>query len=265
MILNSNERNSLYGVPTLTEAERTEYFTFNDAELKVLYSFKSINSSIYYATGLVFFKLRYTLIDFTYREVTKERQHIMQRYFPNKPSPRTFPTDKDAIGRIEKKILASVDFSRFKGKVKEDALKQLKAAISLHPRQRQLCQAFLNFLIKNNIAIPSYSTVCDTVSTLWNDELARLTKAYYRYSTKSDRKAIYSLLVKTDDRYRIISIRKDMKDFTTQEVRDELDKHGELKVIFLIARKVLPTLKLPKATVNYYAQLINYYNPRKII
>ena len=107
-LLTNEERRSLYDPPALNDAERIEYFTFTEAETKTLYSFDRIDYAIYFSISLAFFKLKYTLINFTYRDVTLERQHVMQRYFPNKESPRGFPDDKDAISKIENKILSTL-------------------------------------------------------------------------------------------------------------------------------------------------------------
>lgn len=40
MLLTAEERRALYACPTLDDRERNEYFTFNEAEIKTLKSFK---------------------------------------------------------------------------------------------------------------------------------------------------------------------------------------------------------------------------------
>jgi len=121
-LLTTVERLSLYAPPSLNDAERVEYFTFSDDEIKALYSFNNIEHAVYFASALAYFKLKYTLVNFTYQDVTLDRQYIMQRYFQNQASPRTFPSDKDIIRRIENKMLNIVGFSRFSGEIAEKVL-----------------------------------------------------------------------------------------------------------------------------------------------
>lgn len=264
MLLTAEECRTLYAYPALNEAERNEYFTFNTCEVEAMRSFQHLEDAIYFAISLVCFKLKYTLVDFRYRDATRERQHVMQRYFSNQVTPRRFPTDKDAVARIENKVLAVVGFSRFRGQTADTITATLQKQASLYPRQRQLCKAFLNLLIKNHIAIPGITTVRHTVTQLWSNELARVIKTYYRYTHKAQRNQVLALLDKTDDKHRIISIKKDMKQFNTTDIQMELAKHRQLKVVFSIARTVLPKLQLPAATIDYYAQLINYYNGARL-
>jgi TnpA family transposase len=248
----------------LNDAERNEYFTFNKEEIKILKSFKQLNTAVYFAISLVFFKLKYTLVNFSYRDVTRERQHVMRRYFPYEAIPRNFPTDKDMIARIGNKVLATVGFSRFRGEVADKIISILQKQAIFYPRQRQLCKALLNLFLKNHIAIPGITTVQDCVTQIWNCEFARIRKTYHRYTSKSQRQQVLALLEKTDDHHRIVSIRKDMKQFTTTDIDAELEKHIQLKAVFFVAKDILPKLQLPTATINYYAELINYYNGARL-
>jgi len=56
-----------------------------------------------------------------------------------------------------------------------------------------------------------------------------------------------------------MSIRKDIKNFKTNELNKELDKLQKLKSIFDIALNVIPKFNIPATTLDYYAYLINYY------
>ncbi len=81
-LLTPAELLDIYGIPALSNIERQEYFTFNAEESKALYDFKYAKEAIYFAICLVFFNIKQTLGDFSYQNVTAERQHVMKRYFP---------------------------------------------------------------------------------------------------------------------------------------------------------------------------------------
>jgi hypothetical protein len=90
-LLSPAELLEIYGGPILNDAERRELFTFNEAETKALQNFQDPKNQLYFSICLVFFKIRRTFVDFTYRDVTAERQHVMERYFPQKPYPKSLP------------------------------------------------------------------------------------------------------------------------------------------------------------------------------
>lgn len=56
-LLSEEERKSLYDPPILNDAERTEYFTFNQDEIKIIKSFSLSEDSVLFAIKLVFFKI----------------------------------------------------------------------------------------------------------------------------------------------------------------------------------------------------------------
>lgn len=259
-LLSPTELLDIYGIPILNDIERQELFTFSEVEIKTLKGFKDIKDAVYFAICLVFFKTKKTLITFNYQDVTAERQYVMERYFPNQPSPRTLPTIYNKI-RIENKAITLCGYQRLTGEAEHRIKNELRESALYHPRQHQLCKELLNSLVKHHIAIPGYTTLQNIVSNVWNAENKRLVQSYLRYTDKSQRKTILSLLDKTDDGFhRILSIKKDMKGFKTHELWRELEKHEVLKPLFDIAKVVLPQLGLPKTTVNYYAHLIHYYD-----
>jgi TnpA family transposase len=258
-LLSPTEILEIYGVPVLNDTERQEYFTFNPAEIQTLKSFKAPEDAVYFAVALVFFKIKHTFIDFTYREVTPERQHVMTRYLSNKPIPKTLPPDHSKV-RIKNKILDLCEYQRFTGKMQDKILDALQQSASHHPRQRQLCKELLHAFVRNRVVIPGHSILQDIVSKVWNKENKRVIQSYLRYTTKIQRKVVLSLLDKTNDLHHIISIRQDMKSFNTHDLWKELEKHDHLAPIFKIAGEVLPKLELPAATVAYYATLVQYYS-----
>lgn len=262
-LLSQTELFDIYNAPTLNDIERREYFTLNKKEIKVLKKIKRIEDAVYFAICLIFFKMKCTLVSFGYQDTTEERRYIVERYFPNKSPPKSFPKNRSIIF-IENKVLKVCDYQRFTEKTFSNIKQELQQLAPNNPRQRQLCKAFLDLLTKHRIAIPGYSTIQSVISDTWNHRNNQVIKTYVRHTTQNQRVTILSLLDKTDKRHRIVSIKKEMKDFSTNELWQEIDKYSFLKPIFEIAKMVLPKLKLPTATIDYYASLINYYNGARL-
>jgi hypothetical protein len=262
-LLTPAELLDLYGTPLLDETERREYFTLSKSELKVLKSLKNTEEAVYFTVCLAFFKIKRTFVDFGYQDITEERRHIMDRYFPNKSPPKSLPKDRYTISRIENKVLKLCNYNRFTDKVSGNVKLELEQLVFSNPRQRKLCKAFLDLLTKHRIAIPSPSKIQRIVSDAWNNKNAQMIKAYIRHTSKSQRETISLLLNKTEQTY-IISIKKDMKDFDTNELWKEIEKYNAIQPVFEIAKLILPKLQLPIVTIDYYATLINYYNAARL-
>lgn len=263
-LLTPTELLNIYSSPKLNDTERREYFTLNKNEINILKSFKSIEESVYFAISLIFFKMKRTIVAFGYQDTTEERRHIMERYFPDRSIPKSFPKNRSTILRIENKVLNLCNYQRFTETVLNNITPTLLQSASSNPRQRQLCKTFLDLLTKQRIATPGYSTIQKIVSNIWNCRNKQIITAYIRHTTKKQREIILSLLDKAGKYHNIINIKKDMKDFRTNELRQEINKLDTLKSIFAIATTVLPKLKLPPTTIDYYATLINYYNGAKL-
>ena len=161
-------------------------------------------------------------------------------------------------------MLSILGARRFSGETARSITKRLSAQAAQYPRQRQLLKAFLALLAQESIARPPFTTVQKCITQIWNSEISRITRAYYRYTRKKQRAMLSVLLDKTDDGYPIINLRQDMKRFTTQHIDLELKKHQQLEAIFSIAKDILPKLLLPAATIEYYAGLINYYSGTRL-
>lgn len=259
-LLTTEEQWDIYSPPVLNQFERIQHFTLSPEEIKILKSFQSIEASVYFALCLVFLKLKKTLVNFSYQDVTLERQHVMERYFPTKNSPRSFPTDRDLIARIENKALAVYGYHRCTHQRTSEIQADLQSQAAGHPRQRKLCKTLLDLFVKHRVAIPPYSPLQKIVTNVWSKENSRIINAYHRHTNKEQRNVVLSLLDKADKFHRIVTISQDMKNFTNIALNEEIEKQNQLKPIFEIAKTVIPKLKLPTTTVNYYASLIDYYN-----
>lgn len=259
-LLSTEEQWDIYSVPVLTPFERAQYFTLNPEEIKTLKSFRNIESSVYFAICLVFLKLKGTLVNFKYQDVTLERQYIMEHYFPTRKSPRSFPSSRDSIATIENKALSLCGYHRCTEQHIQKIQTLLQQQAAQHPRQRKLCKILLDLFAKHRLAIPPYSLLQSIVTKVWNKENQRIVALYHRHTTKKERKTIYSLLDKTDEGNRIVSLKQDMRGFNNAVLKDEIEKLKQLKPIFTVATRVLPKLKLPTTAISYYAGLIDYYN-----
>ncbi|MFA6060545.1 MAG: Tn3 family transposase [Taibaiella sp.] len=261
--LSSDQRRAIYAAPVFLPTERDFYFNLTAQESKFMRSLDNSTQAVYFIISLAYFKKKKTLVKFTYQSSTHDRRYVMKRYFLHKAAPTNLPS-KENMTKLDNKVLAFTGYKRINAKSTQDLQRKLNAIAKQHPKQNQLFQALLDLMISHQIAIPGYRSMQEMISHSWNKTLKQLIDIYYRHTNKQERQTISALMLKTERTHQIISIRKDMKNFSTQELRKELEKHQTLKSIFDTALTVIPKFNLPDSTLEYYASLINYYGGWKL-
>lgn len=259
-LFTSTELLDLYGIPVLTDTERQEYFTFNEKELSILNNFKDVKDALYFATSLVFFKIKNTFITFKCNNVINEYDYVRNCYFPDQPLPKHMPTESTKK-RIHLKISELCQAKRLNGEMAETIYSQLQEIATYAPRQRQLLRELLNLLIKHRVIIPGQTTLQNIISKVWNIEHKRILQAYNRYTTRKQRQSIAKLLQEEDqDNLNIVALKTEIKSFHTHELWKEIDKQKQLQIFFDLAKTIIQKLNLPFTTCQYYASLVQYYD-----
>lgn len=169
-LLTQTEQRKIYSLPTLSETEITEYFTFNLAETALLNQYTNSEEALYFAISLAYFKLKQTFVDFTYRQTTLARRHVMQRYFPQKPFPLISPTHRHTLLCIENQVLKLCNYQRCQTTVRKSIEQKLLKLAPRYPKERALAKAFLNLCVQERVAIPPLSTLTIIIREVWQQE-----------------------------------------------------------------------------------------------
>ena len=262
-LLTPTELRDLYGIPVLNDLERQQYFTFNQEELNALNNFRNIKDAVYFAVFLVFFKLKHAVISFQYQDITLERKHVMERYFPNKAYPKSLPSSSTK-NRIDLQIIELCNYKYCKASTYKSIQLELQELASYAPRQRQLLKDLLRLLEKHCVIIPGHTTLQNLVIQTSNKEQNRIEKCYLNSTTLKQRKSILALLKTTAETTDIHDVKADLKSFKTHDLWEEIKKHTHLKAIFEVAKIAIQKMGLPLSTCQYYASLVQYYHASRM-
>lgn len=263
-LLTLREQQFYYQCPTWSSTQRTEYFTFSAREIKQLRKY-DIYSGVYFAITLALFKQKHTLVDFSAQTAKSNIEHVLKRYYKNNPiTIIDFPKEQKTKVRIQNKVLELCGYQRCRAKVVQKLKIEIQKVAPRYPKQRGLCRIIIDFCAYNKIAIPSMVRLSAIVREIWQAEKARLLTAYKRYSTKKQREQINGLLEKTDQFILITLLKQEMKSYTTTEINKTLAQNALLLPIFMLAKTLIPQLKLPTNTVHYYASLVSYYSGNRL-
>ena len=263
-LLTQTEQRKIYALPTLSATEITEYFTFNTAEIAALNQYANSEEALYFAISLAYFKLKKTFVDFTYRQTTLARRHVMQRYFSKKPFPLVLPTQRHTLLRIENQILKLCNYQRCQTTVREDIEQKPPTPAPRHPKQRALAKAPPNPRTQEHAATPPPPTPTTTTREVWQQEQQRPRERHKRHPTKAERGQTASLLRKNDRTHTTTALGQETQSPATNQLVTTVDQLESLALPFAVAKKVVPYLKLPKNTLYYYASLVDYYKGARL-
>jgi len=117
----------------------------------------------------------------------------------------------------------------------------------------------LQELETHRIMIPGYTFLQDTVGQALNFEQNRLSNILRKYLTSSDECALSSLLENGSEFYNITHIKHEPNDFSVTEIKREINRGKQIRELYRLSQRVLPSLKISNESVKYYASLVGYY------
>ena len=121
----------------------------------------------------------------------------------------------------------------------------------------------LEYCQRNNWVRPAYSPMQTMISNVLTCERNRLLQKVSLFN-KSARTALDNLLESEDTFYRLTLLKKSAKDFSTHEIRKEIDKQQYLLEIYKHANNILPKLNISAKNIEYYANLVSFYPISKL-
>jgi hypothetical protein len=137
----------------------------------------------------------------------------------------------------------------------EHILKTAKRDISVSFILAELLQ----FIRKNKIIRPGYTTLQDIISKAVNTERERIGNIIGESLNDESKKVLEQLLSRDDVLHYLSALKQDSKDFSYKMMSFERQKLEIIKPLYLAAKNLLPTLEISRQNILYYADLINYY------
>jgi len=262
-ILNYSEYNALYKIPEFTFEERLEAFALDSKDKEIIDGFDEIALKINYVLQLGYFKVVQYFFNFTFQQVREDVWYIINTHFQN--------------AKFSKKNLSSYQHYRVQecirkkysvSKSSTNYLNRLKSTIEFicknDTTSKFLFESILCFAQQNNVIRPPYSTCQEMISTVLKNERRRLSSIIGSRLDIKFRKQIDNLLEKESSLYSLTMLKKDPKDFSTSEIKKEVNKHSILLDLYLQAQNIIPQLGISDNNIKFYSDLIEYYTIAKL-
>jgi TnpA family transposase len=265
-ILGSEEIRNIFGLPDFTMEERLEYFTLVASESKFLDELRSLTSKLYFILQAGYFKARRLFFNFELDEVVEDVEYVLQTHFPDRTvnfeDLRTVAKNTRLNGQ---QVLLRLYNYRWCGEAERRILEEKARAFArISSKPIYIFRELISFLQKERIILPGYSSLQDTIGQALIYEQNRLTDLLANSLSISEINKLDDLLEDTDSFYEITRLKREPKDFSLSEIRDEIERAHQIKEVYRFAQNLLPVLEVSNESVGYYASLVSYYSVYKL-
>jgi hypothetical protein len=263
-ILTADEIDSIYSRPCFTDEERIEYFTLSQSEQELLEVFRSIKSQVYFILQLGYFKAKHLFFIFTINEVEDDFQYVLKQHFNSRQIEFFKGIDKQTRLKQQRLILKLYSYRICaKDERQELELKAQQLAI-VYSKPVYILREIINYLTEQQIVLPGYSLIQDTVSQALIYEQNRLINIIHSRLQKDEIEAFKKLLEDSTGLYEITQLKREPRDFSLAEIKREIQRGEQLRFFYQIAQKLLREMGISNESIKYYASLVNYYSVNRL-
>ena len=263
-ILSEDEIAALYERPEFNDEDRAIFFELTEEDEACLATLgDDVSSKVNYILQLGYFRAVQLFFKITFPKLRADVKYIVIKYFFDTPQPKKNASKWQHYknqDKIKKLFGMQLSTPQFLLKLYRHA-KQL-AKLDIQPKfildqLFELCQ-------KSSVIRPAYSKLQTIVANALQDENRRLDNKLQSLLDKTTRQAIDNLFETEDMFYKLTMLKKDPKDFSTTEMRKELEKQAYVSHIFQEANRIIPKLNISRQNIQHYANLVEYYTASKL-
>lgn len=248
----------LYARPIFNSNERKLYFSLSDAEKILIDDYFDINTRVYFILQLAYFKAKQQFFKFNFEDVIDDVQYIITHYYDNTNQKLSGCLSRYYLQHQKQKILIFFDYndwsSEYRSKTKSHACELLK----YHPKSQNVLRSLLQYLEHQKIVIPSYRIFQDIFTAAVSVEENRL-NALLSLMPHDKKEWLSALIDKKGGLAQINILRSDQKNFKLNAIRDEVQKAQNISAMYDFAKEFIPSLKLSKNAIRYYADVTEQY------
>ncbi len=257
-ILSNDEFDRLYKIPKIEEDELPFIFEIEEDDKNYLDSINDISGKIHYILTLGYFRASQYLFNFTFQSVKRDARYVLETYFPDSNFPQK-QISKHRNYSNKQAILKKYGMSSYNSGFESCLRRYLDSLVRQHIVPKYLLDSLLDYCCKHKIIRPSYTTLQNLISNACNGEKKRLSNKLYTLIDKPLRISLAKLLEKDDLFFQLTSIKKDQKNFSTNEIRSTIKKQQSLSDIYKASVPIIKELGISEQNVFYYSDLALYH------
>ncbi|MFZ3579524.1 DUF4158 domain-containing protein [Virgibacillus sp. DJP39] len=263
-ILGEDEFKAIFARPHLTDEEHGDYFSLSQPEKELMQGLRSVNSRVHFILQLGYFKAKHQFFTFDLRDVKNDFQYILKQHFPDSRVTNLHSIDKSTRLKQQQLILELFHYRQCGAKEREHIEKKARQAVTVSSKPIFVFREIMNDLAEQRIVSPGYSFIQEAVSQAITFEQHRLIGIVQHHLKQVDIDALKALLEDTQGLYEITKLKREPKDFSLKEIKQEIQRGQQIQSLYQRARTLIPQLGISNESIKYYASLVDYYSVFRI-
>lgn len=257
-ILSEAEIADIYSRPEFSSAERELYFAMNPIELDALNQYSAAKTRIYFILQLAYFKAKQQFFTFKFEDVKNDVNHILSKVL--KIANITLPEriTRQTLNQQRQVILNSFAIQDWSARQAELTEIHLCELLRYYPKVHDAFRQLLVYFDNQKVVLPSYRSLQDLFTQALSKENNRLSQLILLIP-QNRQEQLLELINNENGISQLNTIRSDQKDFTYTAIKAEAAKALGITDLYALAKTFLPTLKLSKKAIRYYADLAEQY------
>lgn len=257
-LLTDAEVSDLYDRPDFTSEERELFFTLNPVEQQALNQYHNTRTRMYFILQLGYFRAKQQFFSFRFEDAADDTNFILKVHFGRTDTGWKGTLSRDSIRTQKKDILELFSYRDWSTALEPQISNKLCELIRYFPKGHSALRQLLFYLDRQRIIIPSYRNFQDIFSAVFSAEEARL-KPLLLSIPVYWREQLSALVEHEDGLNQLNLLRADQKDFKYTAVRFEIEKAQKIEDLYNFADQFLPSLKISKNAIRYYADIVEQY------
>ena len=264
-ILSSEEVEDLYGLPKFNDDDRKLYFDFSTAERDAVNRIHTAAVAIHLALQLGYFKAKRRFFVYEPEQVEDDYGFVMKLYFADKnAAPSLKALSKPTRLEHQKIILALFKYRNADQTIKDELENKAQRFSMLSTQPLYILRELLEHMQNERIIAPGYTFLQDLVGRAVTSERNRITKLLAENLTPQTTEQLDALLQADEHVYRISALKREARDFSNKELKQEVDRRKFFQPLHDFARTFLTSAGLSVESGKYYASLVKFYTVYKM-
>jgi exonuclease VII large subunit len=259
LILTAREIDDLYSLPSFTNEDRRLYFGLSPIEREAVGAIHTTSAAVHLTLQLGYFKAKRRFFVYDREKVLEDLRYILQQYFPERDLASVKALSKPTRLEQQQIILKLFDYRLCDSAAKEELEQRAQRIARLSTQPIYILREALEHLTNQRVVAPGYSFLQDMVGRVVTAERKRITQMLGQALTPAVDKQLEALLQADENTYRISALKREPKDFSYKELRQEVERRKLFQPLYEFAKTFLITTGLSNESVKYYASLVQFY------
>ena len=264
-IFTDEEIEDLYELPDFTDEERGEVFSLDDNDWAIINKLSDPAAKIHYVLQKGYFYALQYFFYTSFQKVKDDVKYIIGTHFPELKFPKKQISKHHHYANL-RRILDKFNYKLPTAQEQLALHQHAKQLVRRHCDPKFMIDELLTFCQQKHWVRPAYSTLQSIISRNLQDERRRLQNKMGSSCPKALRQALDKLLI-VDEGSAVSNLQllqKSPKDFNTTEMRKEVEKQQQLKLLYEYAETIIPTLDISAHNISYYSELALFYTASQL-